>query len=80
LPRLGTLSDQSALYPVHTGSRPGKARFDRRIWARGFRADHAERLAAYWAEAVGGPATYSGTYGDEASPTTTIPPTSFPRA
>jgi hemoglobin len=36
-------------------------------FSHGFRADHAERLAAYWAEAVGGPATYSGTYGNESS-------------
>jgi hemoglobin len=32
---------------------------------RGFRGDHTERLAAYWAEALGGPADYSTTYGDE---------------
>jgi hemoglobin len=31
----------------------------------GFRDDHTERLAAYWAEVLGGPATYSGTMGDE---------------
>ena len=31
----------------------------------GFAADHAERLAAYWAEALGGPPEYSRTYGDE---------------
>lgn len=31
----------------------------------GFQPDHVERLAAYWAEALGGPAAYSGTYGDE---------------
>src|SRR6478736_1561693 len=28
---------------------------------------HVERLAAYWAEALGGPSTYSDTYGDETS-------------
>jgi hemoglobin len=33
----------------------------------GFRPDHTERLAAYWAEALGGPTTYSDTYGDESS-------------
>lgn len=33
----------------------------------GTRPDHAERLAAYWAEALGGPATYSTTYGSETS-------------
>jgi len=33
----------------------------------GFRADHTERLAAYWTEALGGPTTYSDTYGDETS-------------
>ena len=31
----------------------------------GFRDDHVERLAAYWAEALGGPATYSTDYGTE---------------
>jgi hemoglobin len=33
----------------------------------GARPDHAERLAAYWAEALGGPASYSERYGDETS-------------
>jgi hemoglobin len=36
-------------------------------FSHGFRADHTERLAAYWAEALGGPASYSATYGDETS-------------
>jgi hemoglobin len=31
----------------------------------GFRPDHTERLAAYWAEALGGPPAYSAEYGDE---------------
>ncbi len=31
----------------------------------GFRPDHTERLAAYWAEALGGPTTYSDGYGSE---------------
>jgi hemoglobin len=34
-------------------------------FSNGYRPDHNERLAAYWAEALGGPATYSGRYGDE---------------
>ena len=34
-------------------------------FSRGFRADHTERLSAYWAEALGGPSTYSDRYGDE---------------
>lgn len=33
----------------------------------GLQPDHIERLAAYWAEALGGPTTYSDTYGDETS-------------
>jgi hemoglobin len=33
----------------------------------GFKPDHTERLAAYWAEALGGPPTYSQRYGDETS-------------
>jgi hemoglobin len=36
-------------------------------FSHGFRPDHSERLAAYWAEALGGPATYSERYGDETS-------------
>jgi hemoglobin len=36
-------------------------------FSHGFRADHSERLAAYWGEALGGPAVYSDAYGDEAS-------------
>jgi hemoglobin len=36
-------------------------------FSHGYRPDHAERLAAYWAEALGGPAAYSGIYGDETS-------------
>ncbi|GAA2153767.1 hemoglobin [Humibacillus xanthopallidus] len=34
-------------------------------FSHGFRADHTERLAAYWSEALGGPDTYSRTMGDE---------------
>src|SRR3954468_12288945 len=33
----------------------------------GFHPQHTERLAAYWAEALGGPATYSETHGNETS-------------
>jgi hemoglobin len=33
----------------------------------GFHPQHNERLAAYWAEALGGPSTYSDGYGDETS-------------
>ncbi len=33
----------------------------------GFRPDHTERLAAYWAEALGGPPTFSAIHGDETS-------------
>jgi hemoglobin len=36
-------------------------------FSHGYRPDHAERLAAYWAEALGGPAAYSGIYRDETS-------------
>ena len=36
-------------------------------FSHGFRPDHVERLAAYWAEALGGPPAYSGSYGDETS-------------
>jgi hemoglobin len=36
-------------------------------FSHGFRDDHVERLAAYWAEALGGPPSYSTMYGDESS-------------
>lgn len=36
-------------------------------FSHGFHPQHTERLAAYWAEALGGPATYSGQYGSETS-------------
>ena len=36
-------------------------------FSHGFHPDHSERLAAYWAEALGGPATYTSAYGDESS-------------
>ena len=34
-------------------------------FSHGFHPQHTERLAAYWAAALGGPSTYSETYGDE---------------
>ena len=34
-------------------------------FSHGLHPEHVERLAAYWAEALGGPAAYSGAYGDE---------------
>ena len=34
-------------------------------FSHGFHPEHVERLAAYWAEALGGPAMYSSSYGDE---------------
>jgi hemoglobin len=36
-------------------------------FSHGFHPEHTERLATYWAEALGGPSTYSTTYGDETS-------------
>ncbi|HEV7194528.1 MAG TPA: group II truncated hemoglobin [Pedococcus sp.] len=36
-------------------------------FSHGFHPQHSERLAAYWTEALGGPAAYSGRYGDETS-------------
>jgi len=36
-------------------------------FSHGFHPQHSERLAAYWAEALGGPAVYSSAYGDETS-------------
>ena len=34
-------------------------------FSHGFHPQHVERLAAYWAEALGGQTTYSDSYGDE---------------
>ena len=34
-------------------------------FSQGFEPDHTERLAAYWAEALGGPPTYTEKFGDE---------------
>src|SRR3974390_684875 len=36
-------------------------------FSHGFHPDHTERLAAYWAEALGGPTTYSDSSRDEPS-------------
>jgi hemoglobin len=36
-------------------------------FSHGFHPEHSERLAAYWAEALGGPAMYSALYGNESS-------------
>ena len=36
-------------------------------FSHGYHPAHTERLAAYWAEALGGPAMYSQAYGDETS-------------
>jgi hemoglobin len=34
-------------------------------FSHGYHPQHTERLATYWAEALGGPATYTSTIGDE---------------
>ncbi|MGZ6267512.1 MAG: group II truncated hemoglobin [Candidatus Limnocylindrales bacterium] len=36
-------------------------------FSHGFHPEHTSRLAAYWAEALGGPREYSGVFGDESS-------------
>lgn len=36
-------------------------------FSHSFQSGHVERLAAYWAEALGGPTMYSESYGDETS-------------
>jgi hemoglobin len=36
-------------------------------FSHGYHPQHTERLAAYWAEALGGPTTYTERYGDETS-------------
>jgi hemoglobin len=36
-------------------------------FSHGFHPEHTERLAAYWAEALGGPALYSDCFGNEST-------------
>jgi hemoglobin len=36
-------------------------------FSHGFHPEHTQRLAAYWAQALGGPTTYSDSFGDETS-------------
>jgi hemoglobin len=36
-------------------------------FSHGFHPEHTERLAAYWAEALGGPTRYSNLYGNEST-------------
>jgi hemoglobin len=36
-------------------------------FSHGFHSEHTERLAAYWAEALGGPTRYSELYGNESA-------------
>jgi hemoglobin len=36
-------------------------------FSHGFRPDHTERLAAYWAEALGGPTAFTRSLGDEST-------------
>lgn len=36
-------------------------------FSHGYHPQHSERLAAYWGEALGGPADYTGQFGDETS-------------
>ncbi|HSL26915.1 MAG TPA: group II truncated hemoglobin [Acidimicrobiia bacterium] len=36
-------------------------------FSHGFHPRHSERLAAYWAEALGGPSRYSDSFGDESA-------------
>lgn len=36
-------------------------------FSHGFHPEHSRRLAAYWGEALGGPPSYSNSFGDETS-------------
>jgi hemoglobin len=36
-------------------------------FSHGCHPEHSQRLAAHWAESLGGPTTYSDCYGDETS-------------
>jgi hemoglobin len=37
------------------------------VVSHGFHPEHSQRLAAYWAESLGDPTTYSDCYSDETS-------------
>jgi hemoglobin len=39
----------------------------RHAFSHGYHPEHTERLAAYWGEALGGPAAYTENFGDESS-------------
>jgi hemoglobin len=39
----------------------------RHAFSHGYHPEHTERLAAYWGEALGGPAAYTREYGEESS-------------
>jgi hemoglobin len=39
----------------------------RHAFSHGLHPEHSQRLAAYWAESLDGPTTYSDCYGDETS-------------
>jgi hemoglobin len=36
-------------------------------FSHGFHPEHSQRLAAYWAESLGGPTTFTDRYGDQSS-------------
>lgn len=52
----------AGLAPAGDGGRGGQPPV-----SHGFHPRHTERLATFWAEALGGPATYTDSLGDEAS-------------
>ena len=79
LPRDGILGTMQTLYEA-AGGADGVLRLAAAWHARvmedevvshafshGYHPEHTPRLAAYWAEALGGPATYSAKYGDESA-------------
>lgn len=79
VPHAGLLGNVSSLYEA-AGGREGLLRLAAAWHARvmadevvshafshGFHPQHTERLAAYWAEALGGPNLYSEAYGSETS-------------
>lgn len=78
-PAAGMIGDMQSVYDAAGGGngllRLAEA-WHRRVMAdeivshafsHGLHPRHCERLAAYWAEALGGPTIYSNAYGDETS-------------
>jgi hemoglobin len=53
--------------PTHWHARVMAGEVVSHAFSHGFHPQHSQRLAAYWAESLGGPTTYSACYSEETS-------------